>query len=113
MQEKSYSTSFSVCPQKPCGPKFIPSNGKYKCPLTCEMYLNNTSTDDCTYDCGFDFCVCKKGYVLDDFGDCIAPEECSGHKICDEDNGEVWTNCGTDCEETCETYGKNKIRYIL
>lgn len=70
------------------------------------MYLSNNSSD-CAIDCGSDFCVCQKGYVLNDLGECVSPAECDEYKDCDEENGEVWTNCKTDCEETCDIYGKS------
>ncbi|GIY91272.1 hypothetical protein CDAR_451911 [Caerostris darwini] len=71
------------------------------CPLTCDNYKNPSRV--CVMMC-VPGCHCDAGYVKDDDGMCVLPENCPNRapETCGEN--EHYNACGTDCPVTCDNY---------
>lgn len=64
------------------------------CPLSCAV----PSVEFCTLQC-VPGCFCEDGYVRDDNGNCILPQDCS-NQGCSEN--EVFSNCFiSECQNSC------------
>ncbi|XP_026731701.1 zonadhesin-like [Trichoplusia ni] len=69
------------------------------CPKTC------TNKDDdifCTADCKGSGCTCKPGYVLNNDGLCIKPQDCPADLKCNGDRNATFQSCPSSCQASCD-----------
>ncbi|GFY60956.1 zonadhesin [Trichonephila inaurata madagascariensis] len=79
------------------------------CPPTCS---NSGKNEICTTQC-VSGCFCKKGFLRNDQGECVRPEECSGDgngpsKECGKDEI-YYDECAPSCTGTCDTYKRKNM----
>lgn len=67
------------------------------CPLSC----NSPSNQPCTLQC-VPGCFCENGYVRDDRGNCILPEDCPQQKCLKKHEKYDGCNAHENCQHTCD-----------
>ncbi|CAI4231327.1 unnamed protein product [Auanema sp. JU1783] len=106
-------------PKCQCAPGFVRgSSGKCILPTSCsgppvcqvgEVYSTCSTACEptclkpnpiCIASCGPAKCQCAAGLVRNSSGKCVAPTSCSVNPVCQV--GEVWMECASACEATCE-----------
>ncbi|KAG8181902.1 hypothetical protein JTE90_026060 [Oedothorax gibbosus] len=69
------------CPSKAvCGKNQVYQECGTACPLTCENLGNPPKV--CTLQCVVG-CACQEGYVKNSEGECVKPEQCKAHNLCE------------------------------
>ncbi|CAH0583154.1 unnamed protein product [Chrysodeixis includens] len=91
----------SECPTQACNgdPNASFSSCLSSCPKTCS---NKDKVLICPAVCSGTGCKCNPGYVLNDDGLCVKPEECPASEGCNGDPNAEFSDCITACPRTCE-----------
>ena len=86
------------CPCQECGDHEHYTDCGTACPDTCDNYKgpNRPCITLCVAGC-----FCDEGYVRNDSGKCVKPDECPCHECGDNEH---YTDCGTACPDTCDNY---------
>ncbi|KAG8183312.1 hypothetical protein JTE90_002804 [Oedothorax gibbosus] len=82
------------CPSDTCGANEVYKDCGTACPKTC---ANRNIKIRCIDEC-VEGCFCKDGYVRNDEGICVKPNQCP-EDVCGIN--EVYKDCGTACPKTC------------
>ncbi|XP_055949174.1 zonadhesin-like isoform X5 [Argiope bruennichi] len=101
-QDENPEVTTPAVPTDTCG-----ANEEYKnCGTACPSTCANIGMDRiCTLEC-VPGCFCKKGFVRNDQGQCVEPDDCP-QRTCGED--EEYKDCGSACPPTCSNLGKNQV----
>ncbi|CAH0674072.1 unnamed protein product [Spodoptera exigua] len=76
------------------------------CPSTCAD--PNAGSRPCIEICLPEDCQCNPGYVLNEDGKCIKPEDCGTPETCDGDPNAMFSECPSPCQASCDNPDTNQ-----